>query len=187
MGRAREMLELQSFLRSQRRAHSVAQLERLTGVRWHTISEQLVIATMLTPELLNSAGLSPMALEHTSHSALLRIAQLPGPMRAGALRDVIGSADTETVTPRQSIDSRYRRRAQLFERLRDSGGFHLNIVEPLSQVPTREARLHVDQLLPLFANLAEKVAVQGSRYYIGTTGNGGLLIYLGGTEAAQGT
>jgi len=46
--RAREMLELQSFLRDQGRAHSVAQLERLTGVRWHTIAEQLVIATALT-------------------------------------------------------------------------------------------------------------------------------------------
>lgn len=183
--RAREMLELQAFLRDHGRAHTVAQLERLTGVRRNTIAEQLVIAEALTPEVLASAGVAPMALAQTPHSTLLRIAQLPGPMRAGALRDSVGSPEVEPLSPRQNIDARYRRRAHLFERLRDEGGFHLSLVEPLRQLSTREARLHVDQLLPLIANLAEKVSLRGSGYYIGTTGNGGLLIYLGATQPAQ--
>ncbi len=68
---------------------------------------------------------------------------------------------------------------------RIQGGFHLGLVEPLGQLSAREARLHVDKLLPLIANLAEKVSLRGSGYYIGTTGNGGLLICLGATESAQ--
>ncbi|HZH02712.1 MAG TPA: hypothetical protein VEY30_02940 [Myxococcaceae bacterium] len=106
-------------------------------------------------------------------------------MRAGALRETVGSPEAEPLNPRQNIDARYRRRAHLFERLRDEGGFHLSLIEPLGQLSVREARLHVDQLLPLIANLAEKVSLRGSGYYIGTTGNGGLLIYLGAAESPQ--
>ncbi|HZH02713.1 MAG TPA: hypothetical protein VEY30_02945 [Myxococcaceae bacterium] len=61
------MLELQVFLRNQGRAHTVAQLERLTGVRRNTITEQLVIAAALTPNVLASAGVAPMALAQTPH------------------------------------------------------------------------------------------------------------------------
>jgi hypothetical protein len=182
--KARDMLELQEFLKSQGRAHNVAQLERLTGVRRNTITEQLVIAATLTSELVTDAGVSPMALAATPHSTLLRIAQLPGPMRQGALRETVGSDEREALVPSRNIDARYRQRAQLFERLRDQGGLHIGVVEPLGQLSIGEAKSYLDLLLPAVANFAETVTRGGGAYYIGTTGNGGLLVYLSANSSA---
>lgn len=177
--KAREMLELQTFLREQGRPYSVAHLERLTGVRWHTIAEQLTIAAALTPDVLGRAGISEMALMQIPHSTLLRIAQMPGPMRADSLRDLTIGGELETATPAKMIDARYRRRAQLFERFRDQGDLQLRIPEPLSRLTVLEAKAHLDYLLPVLANLAETVSGSGNSYYIGVTGNGGLFVYLG--------
>lgn len=176
--KARDMLELQGFLKSQGRGYNVTQLERLTAVRRNTITEQLVIAATLTPDLLAEAGVSPMALASTPHSTLLRIAQLPGPMRRSALRETVGSDEREALGRSRNIDARYRQRAQMFERLRDQGGLHIGIVEPLGQVSVGEAKSYLDLLLPAVANFAETVTRGGGAYYIGPTGNGGLLVYL---------
>ncbi len=181
--KARDMRELQEFLRSQGRAHSLRHLAQLTGVARHTISEQLVIADILTPELLARSGVSPMALQRTPHSTLIRIARLPGPLRPGALRETVGSGETESSVPGNvSLDVRYRARTQVFERLRDEGGFHVSVVEPLRHLSVRDARAHLEQLLPALANFAEVILGKDRSYYVGVTGNGGLFVYLSPSE-----
>ena len=181
--KARDMLELQGFLRTQGRPHSLRHLAQLTSVARHTIAEQLVIAETLTPEVLARAGVSPMALQRTPHSTLLRIARMPGPLQAGALRETVGSEESEAGVPAPaSLDVRYRARTQLFERLRDQGGLHISVVEPLRHLSAREARAHLDQLLPALANFAEVVLGTDRSYYVGVTGNGGLFVYLSPSE-----
>jgi hypothetical protein len=114
---------------------------------------------------------------------LLRIAHLPGPLRPGALRETIGSEETEPgIRGTVSLDARYRARTQLFERLRDEGGFHLSVVEPLRHLSARDARAHLDQLLPALANFAEVILGNDRSYYVGVTGNGGLFVYLSPSE-----
>jgi hypothetical protein len=181
--KARDMLELQEHLRDHGHTHSISQLERLTGVRRHTISEQLVIASTLTPEALAKAGVSPIALANTPNSTLLRLAQLPGPVRSGAIREAVGSdAENEVTVPSSSVDVRHRQRAQLFERLRDEGGLHIGVVEPLGRLSVREARSYLEQLVPAIANLAETVTHGHGACYIAATGNGGLLLYLSAND-----
>lgn len=180
--KARDMLELQQFLRAHGRPHSLRHLAQLTGVARHTVSDQLVIAETLTPEVLAQSGVPPMALQRTPHVTLLRIAQMPGPLRPAALRETVGSEESESLVPRNvSLDVRYRARSQLFERLRDEGGFHISVVEPLRHLSVRDARAHLEQLLPALANFAEVILTDRS-YYVGVTGNGGLFVYLSPSE-----
>lgn len=189
--KARDMLELRTFLESQGRESTLRRLSELTGVARPTISEQMVIAEAITPEALATAGISPMALTRAPHTTLLRIARLPVALRSSALREAVGSEESDDLVTssagRVSLDARYRRRAQLFERLRDEGGFHVNVVEPLRDVSVRQARAYVDQMLPALANLTEKLLPVGRSYYIGVTGNGGLFVYLSPEEAPAST
>ncbi|HEX8454910.1 MAG TPA: hypothetical protein VF647_22725 [Longimicrobium sp.] len=185
--KARDMLDLRAFLHSQGRQHSLRQLSELTRVARATISEQLLVAETLTPEVLTRSGVSPMAIARTPHTTLLRIARLPAPLRAAALRETVGSEEGEdeltSAGGRISIDARHRRRAQLFERLHDEGGFHVSVVEPLREVPVRQAKAYLDHMLPALASLTETLLGNQRSYYIGVTGNGGLFVYLSPSDA----
>ena len=184
--KARDMLDLRTFLQSQGRQHSLRHLAELTRVARATISEQLLVAETLTPEVLARSGVSPMAVARTPHTTLLRIARLPPPLRGAALRETVGSQEGEDVTAaagRMSIDARHRRRAQLFERLREEGGFHVSVVEPLRDVSVRQAKAYLDHMLPALASLTETLLGTERSYYIGVTGNGGLFVYLSPSEA----
>lgn len=185
--KARDMLELRNFLQSQGRQHTLRHLTELTGVSRATISEQLMIAEVLTVEVLAQSGVSPMAVAQTPHTTLLRIARMPSPLRGAALRETVGSEerddDVTKAAGRRSIDARQRRRAQLFERLRDEGGFHVSVVEPLREVSVKQAKAYLDQMLPALASFTETLIGDERSYYIGVTGNGGLFVYLSPTEA----
>lgn len=181
--KARDMLEFQTYLRSSRRAHSTRDLAALVGVSQSTVAGQLTIAGALTEEYLERIGIAAEEIGHLSHGELLRVAKLPAYLRASPLRQAARAAAAEpaVIASGRSMGKggvREARRAAAYRRMRDEGEFVLAVPQPTVDLSRQQAFDYLDDALPAVANLAEIVMGSNRTYYIGLTGNGGILVYL---------
>jgi hypothetical protein len=171
--KAVDMLELRNYLRLHGRPHSYRVLASLTGVARVTISEQITIASAVTPDVLEAAGVTPEQIMFLTHSTLLRIAEMPPPQRRWALWDTVhgdralqqgvaGGQDRAT-----GMDSIPPHRADVA--LCRSERRDLSPEEAGSQLRT---------LIPRVALLAEVVTGATRSHYIVRTQQGGYVIYL---------
>lgn len=179
------MAELQAYLRSVGHPHSTRELARLTGIAQSTIAEQLTIADALPESNLAKVGISTDDLARVPHSTLLRIAKLPPYLRNQPLIQATRGADvtaepipTTAAGGTRKASVREMQRAAAYNRMREEGDFQVTIPKPVGELSTKEANEYLDDLLPAVANIAEAVIGASRSYYIGLTGNGGILVYL---------
>jgi len=182
--KAKEMLELQRYLQSVGRGHSTRELAYLTDISQSTVTGQLAIAQALTDEALGRVGVTPEEIGHLCHGELLRIAKLPAYLRTAPLRQAARARLAEPVARGSTLvqrasSVREQRRASAYARMRDEGRFHVQVDAPVTELSRNQAYDFLDDMLPAVANLAEIVMGSSKSYYIGVTGNGGILVYLG--------
>lgn len=173
--KAVDMLELRNYLRLHGRSHSYRVLASLTGIARVTISEQITIASAITPDVLEAAGVTPEQIVLLTHSTLLRIAEMPPPQRRWALWDAVYGDRTLQQRPAGGQDPVGRR-------VRDD--HHHDRSRSALQWPERtdlspeEASRQLRTLIPRIAVLAELVAGATRSHYIAQTQHGGYVIYL---------
>ena len=183
--KAMDMHEFQGYLRNAGRSHSTRDLAALTGVSQSTVSNQIAIAESLSHPVLARSGVTPDDLAHLSYSELLRIAKLPLYLRDAPLRQAARGLESTVSAAPAGLHSvglpkvREERRAAAYRRMREEGDFRVEITKPVAELTTKEASEYLDDFLPAVANMAEILLGNTKTYYIGVTGNGGILVYLG--------
>ncbi|HEX8211294.1 MAG TPA: hypothetical protein VF584_14060 [Longimicrobium sp.] len=178
--KAVDVAEFQHYLRTSNQPHSTRDLARLLQIPQSRVAEQLTIASELGAPALARYGVSVEAVGNADHRALLRIAKLPHYLREKPIRDCARGADAgkaRELTGAGAV-TRERRRASVFEKLRDEGQLLIDIPRPIVTLTPSEARSYLDEFLPALAHLAEMVKGSTKSHYIGLAGNGGIVIYL---------
>jgi hypothetical protein len=170
--KARDVAEFQAYLRGVGQQSSTREIGRLLGISQSRITEFLSIASELTPQFLEKLSISAAQLDEVDHRALFRVSKLPPYLRHKPLKDAlrpVGQLATQTHEDR---------RAYAYKRLATEGRFVLEIEEPIVQLTPKEARTHLDDMLPAVAHLVERIKGSNRSHYIGLAGNGGIVIYL---------
>ena len=178
------MLEFQLYLRSKDQPHSTRDLARLTGVAHTKVAEQLTIASELGKDALGGYDVELGDVQGVPHSTLLRVAKLPPYLRRKPLQDAArkaaspigGIGDYEPRGPREN------RRAAVYARMQEEGNFLVEVPKPVRQLSAKEAKDYLDEVLPAVAHLVEVAIGTKRSYYIGLTGNGGIMVYLAPTK-----
>lgn len=178
--KAVDVAEFQHYLRTNSQPHSTRDLARMLQIPQTRVAEQITIASELGAAALSRYGVSIADLSGADHRTLLRIAKLPHYLREKPIRDC--AKGTEPSKPRELTGARAaireRRRASVYQKLRDEGQLLIDIPSPIVTLTPSEAHSYLDEFLPALAHLAEMVKGSTRSHYIGLAGNGGIVIYL---------
>jgi len=169
------MLELRDYLRTHGEQFSFRELSRLTGVRRDTVSERISIATGITPDVLQQAGVTADQIAFLPHSTLLQIAEMPTADRLWSLWDAVHGAATLRSGARPSSPAPSEQRGGGARRPTPSERSPLGVA---SRVSRDEASHRLRSLATTVAQLAESLIGTGRSHYVAQTGHGGFLIYL---------
>lgn len=146
------------------RPHTQRDLARYLNRNVSLVNYQLAIAAAITPHLLAAAQVGEQDVCRLPHVTLRRVANLPEAQRPRALKEAIrmmhGCKGAATAENRQSsaLTPKTPAGPPDWQRLWESGGFHVRLRQPLRDLGPRQAEKYAHEIAPVLIGLAARAS-----------------------------